>query len=752
MSEAMKGIVIANLDRYEDIRLQGESLDDYFIITTSISLVHFLKNSNKKFINLWEYLDAQIIEESERLTLEINENFMLPNEEKINYHGIPINQVSKPSLLGFYKAVLQSCRSFERVTAQFEFEEIKVIENKNKVYREACLDESDILDGVIEFICQEQRIPVSYYRFRNQTTKSLRIPSFYTLEDLEEFSYQGTRNDKTRLLILLSYNAECDFDLVRELKKNMKINVDVVWRIRREQKDNNTESVPLLFFDDFKFMTDEELQLLCILKHCESEFFEGNKNLYAAPYAAIFQNDFIDFQFKKYFNDLGNIVADLYTFDRVCKFLVPDKVYFSNSWDYSVRNMMKRAVQLGCETYCTIHGGLSDEWGYNLRKIDIDNYFVNGADNSDGLVNLGQKPESIKVVGSIRMDRWNERVESEIRAQCSQKQDIANGEESFTVTFFTSNGFGFEGNATREDKYLETIQAILKLAQKYPNISFKVKPHPIYDFYLFEKLIANGTKQNNFDVIGSHDLLKAILETDLAVLVNTISNVALEISISKKHIIFLKDAHFLTKSSESAIEKGGIKCAYSVEELEKLIINYKHDKDLVCELEKRRLDFLNLALARLDEKAIDRSKKIIMETLPKIKRDSDDSLFLIIEWLRHIIISERGLPFPSVKNRSRLPSQKNLLNWIYALCCNWSIYYGKGHKVSSLFWVALKDLSLKVNVSKVVMFEKIAYANLRQIYLDLGLHNKQTVRRLLSLKRKYVGSVQNPKISMISRV
>ena len=142
----------------------------------------------------------------------------------------------------------------------------------------------------------------------------------------------------------------------------------------------------------------------------ENEFRKTN-----SEYVEIFNNKYLDFQFRDYYKRLKNYVKDLSTFDRIYDFIKPDIVHFSNTWDMSVRCMIKRAMDLGCETYGTIHGGIVDNAGYLTRKFEIDNYLVWGSDNFEGLVKAGQNPESVKIVGSMQMESWNNKIKNFIK-------------------------------------------------------------------------------------------------------------------------------------------------------------------------------------------------------------------------------------------------------------------------------------------------------------------------------------------------
>jgi len=77
----------------------------------------------------------------------------------------------------------------------------------------------------------------------------------------------------------------------------------------------------------------------------------------------------------------------------------------------SVRCMIKRAMDLGCETYVSIHGGVVDNSGYTTRTLNVDNYLVWGKDNYEGLLIAGQKPDTIKMVGSMQMDFWKNKLD-----------------------------------------------------------------------------------------------------------------------------------------------------------------------------------------------------------------------------------------------------------------------------------------------------------------------------------------------------
>jgi hypothetical protein len=740
MAKRIQAVIVGNLEDYAALQQSGFDFRAKMIITTSTELIQKLTREGHDVINLWKYLDDEAVELSEQETVWLTNEFCIAQESP-EFLKVPYFETTKVYMRYFFKAVYHTIYVLKRLLGEYEISEITVRAKKTAPLNVAFYEKSHILDGVAEYIAVRNNIPVTYF----DVTPVAATQQPHALQfDPADFPFvmpdAKSDSQKPTVLFVLSQNFEGDFDLVRYLQKSGKLNIVIVWRLEPMQTRNTPgEKNTPLFFSDFAFDDDLLKAEKAKINSLREQFFKSDAFKNTKP-EEIFKNEHLTFQFQDLFKRLEVYVADVRTFDRVFKFIQPDAVYFSNSWDMSVRCMICRAQELGAETFVTQHGGVADTAGYITRQLKVDNYVVWGRDNTEGLIAAGQEPETIQPVGSIQMDFWKQKVDSFFGSEKSSEheeyasffddnfKEIAQ-DRPFTVTYFTSAGGGFSGHSIHEFHHLDTLRDITLLANRFPHIQFRIKPHVLFDYDEFWKQYASEEIPKNIEIIPKRDLLKACLETDIAVLVNTISNVAYEISIAGKPVVFLKEGCFKVECGLSTLERGGILCLDSVAEFEQFLKEYGSNPDLKLELEERRRQFLKHALEPLTESVFKRIEGLFLKVKKREISARNSDIYSVIHWVERSFLKE-PVRFPEISHPQSLPSGGELLAWLYRITSQRAYLYDNMDP-ASVFLGILRQVPASYGISTMEKAKRTIYAIARKYYLHFNLNENRLVRSIL---------------------
>jgi len=729
-------IIVNNLFEFEGLIKNGINFKGKKIISTNIDLSNKYKKQYD-IVNLWKYLDDEIINKSEIITRKISEEFILPSECEIKYKDVNVFDISKIYLRYFYKSIFHTEYALDKLINEFNVDRIEIKLEKSFPLNVTNYDNCSILDGVSEYYFRNKGVKVSNFNFLEE--KIYTMPKGFDFEPTEYlFDANELKKNDCKVLFILSENFEWDFDLVKFLQSKHKNIHTVIRSPHRVTKQIQSYNTPV-YFSDYDFNTDDLRNEFFAVDTAEKWFFERNFPL-THKYPLIFNNEYLDFQFKDFFGRQKSFLKDLHTFNRINDFVKPEKIYFSNSWDLSVRCMVKSAKDNGVETYATIHGGVVDDAGYLTRKFEVDNYLVWGKDNADGLAKYGQKSGSIKIVGSMQMDFWNKKLNT-VNNENTEKSEYDNiynfnfkrtdKKEKPVITFFTSIGGGFSGHSINEYYQEESLKKIIDLAVNNPGINFKIKPHIIFDYFDFW-MEMKANLPANLEVMKETDLMKACFEMDLGVLLNTISNVAYEISLAGKPVVFFKDAVFNCECAESTLERGGILTVKSFEDFEKTITEYFINKNVRRDLEKRRVNFLNHALASQDFSVKERIEKLMMnDNHTKVLKKPELDVYKIINWVQKSIKESKTLNFPELDKKEHLPTGKEMLAWVYNLTDNWCRYYKKNSDLSKHFNKLVLKIPKELGIDSKTKFKNNIYAKSRDLYLKYNLNENEKVRKLV---------------------
>ena len=740
-------IIINNIKEYEQLVKEGYDFTGLTIVTTNIDL-YFRHKDEIEVINLWKYLDDDIIFNSEKKACDILKQFKLDKEYSVNFGKTDVFEITKVFLKPFFKSIYNTVSCLNKLLQEFDVGKV-IVNEEISIPMQVFFDDNHVLNAVCKDHFSKNNITVESYRLSKVSLKPVlktyNLDTSQYLFDLEKLTKQ---NNKQKILVLLSENFEWDFDLTRHLQSKYE-NIFVILRTpkRNAEKCNKTK-IPV-FFDDFSMQTDK------LQKSIESidkslDYFIKFKDVRYSDFPEVFSNNYLNFQFNDFFEREKTYLKVLHTFQNVYDFVKPQKIYFSNSWDLGVRCMAKTAVDSGCSTFLSIHGGVVDNSGYESRVFETSNYFVWGTDNLIGLKEAGQNADSIFITGSMQMDYWNGKIteykKNGLLNDTTEYDNIYNFKlkkedkhNKPVITFFTSAGGGFASHNTNEFKHLESIKKVINLANKRVDLEFRIKPHVLFDYHDFWNKMKNEFP-DNLKIIEENNLLLACDEMDLGVLLNVISNVAYEISLTGKPLIYLKDAVFDVKCSESTIERSGILCLNSYAEFESYIEKYfginkstEPDSELAADLEDRRKRFLDYSLADFSKPVIERIEEIIMkdENGNRHKDELEFDVYTIIEWVSNFIKTNNLKPFPEIKDFNRIPKGEDFINWVYKLTENWCRYFLKEKEMRKYFEKIISKLPAETGVGSKLKIKRKMYAKTRDLYLKYGLNENEKVRRIV---------------------
>lgn len=747
----MKILVLNNHIEYNKLKESGFDFDGYTLLSTSIELILICKKNNLDFINPWEFLDNETVSISEEKTIEHTLNFKSFLGFDVDFLGIDIIEITKIFFRYSVKAYFHTIYVLDKIFSKYRIGSINFVKNYKTPFNVAFFDRSSLFSEMVRNYSLSKKITIKSldYDFSedsNYTNPCLKV-------NPAEFGYltegESISGKKYKSIFILSENFEWDFDLVRYIEKNTEDNL-VIWRSPNRGSFISNDKFNL-FFDDFKFSNES---LINFTKRIDSYIINFSRNVEEdnSDSEEILMKKSLTVQIKDYLERIKSYASDILAIDRIITTFSPLKIYFSNSWDMSVRCMVKRAMNFGCETYCSIHGGVVDNSGYLTRAFEVDNYLVWGKDNFEGLVKAGQSPESIKIVGSMQMDFWKDRFKeyntknssdnnTEYSGYYNFDSSNINADEKFTVTFFTSAGGGFTGHSIQEYYHLNSLEKIKALSKKHPDILFKIKPHVIYDYRDFWAEFKKNLP-NNLEVINEKDLLKACIELNFGVLLNTISNVAYEISLAGKPIIFLKNACFNVEFAESGIERGGILCINSVDEFETYLLNYLKSDEMKSDLQKRRKQFLEFNLIDDGKSTKERIMELINKTASKkihSENSKDENILSIIEWVRKSVHQDIILKFPEIKYNDFLPKGNYFKSRLYSLAEGWCRYYDKTDKLNLYYTKLLFAVPPQFKISLINKVRSSVYSKTRDIYLKYNF-DKRKISKYFRNKRKLIES------------
>ena len=321
----MNLIVINNLQTY--FSLLNYNLNDKVILTTDIELCYQLQKKGKRFINLWRYLTDDIITETELKVQKISESFQTPFSKDFDYFGVSVFHISKIFLRYFYKACYHTFDTLKKLTSENNIHQVYINKANPVSLNVANYSETSILDSMSEYFYRLKNIEIKHFITSNQTIKSTRNInkgikySEFISDSLEDIV---SRNINKKILYILSDNFEWDFDLIRYIKKKKNLDIYVVWRTPEiiKEEHNHYEWLPL-FFSDFEFEDSKLINLYKEIDKSEQYFFNEFRKT-NSEYVEIFNNKYLDFQFRDYYKRLKNYVKDLSTFDRIYDFIKPD--------------------------------------------------------------------------------------------------------------------------------------------------------------------------------------------------------------------------------------------------------------------------------------------------------------------------------------------------------------------------------------------------------------------------------------------
>jgi hypothetical protein len=741
----LKLVVINNIKEFELLRYSNFNFQGKSILTTNIEL--FEKYNDKyQIINLWKYLSNDTVIESEKNTFEILNDFKFNKQYRLSHEGIDTVEIAKINMRYFMKGVVHTFSALSELFKTCKPETVFIKENFVNTMGVVYYDKSDLLYAVTDKFFKDCKIKVEYFAIKYiPKPESGKNYNFNTADYLFNHDKLQRNNKNEKVLIVLSENFEWDFELSKYLQEKHE-NIFVILKTYSRENPENISKIPL-YFEDFNFDSDNLRDNIGKIEVLQEHFLK-NKGEMFPEHSELFKSDCLNFQFVDFFEKQKVIFKDLDTFEKVLKFVRPSRIYFSNSWDMGIRCMVKRAMSLNIKTYVTIHGGVVDTSGYFSRSFEADNYFVWGRDNYYGLKNAGQDESSIKITGSMQMEYFKRKADEYKETGALKGNSEYDNIYNFNltrekknnkpiVTFFTSSGGGFASHNMNEYKHIDSLKKIIEYARKREDLEFRIKPHVLFDYYEFWENMKTKMP-DNLKIIKENNLLQACDEMEIGVLLNVISNVAYEISLTGKPLIYLKDAVFDAKCGESTIERGGILCLNSFDELEGLMEKYfgaKESNELKADFEKRRIQFLEYSLADFSKPVIERIEELIMKDKYNnstiAQTATDENVYKIIDWVSSFISNEKIERFPSDIDYSKLPSGEDFINWIYNLAENWSRYFKKEARIDKFFNELLTGLPKEVGVDISLKIKRKVYAKTRAMYLKYGLNENEKFRKIV---------------------
>jgi hypothetical protein len=344
---------------------------------------------------------------------------------------------------------------------------------------------------------------------------------------------------------------------------------------------------------------------------CESSLMD-----YVGSYAEIFGNSYLQFQFARIFSEMRVAVQLGLSFARLLDSLGPSLVLFGHDAFTIERTLVQIARHRGTPTVGLFHGGLQPIFARLGLVGDADRVMVWSEQDVKDLTRFDVSADRLRKVGSLRLEKMDQRAlplsaSDAKKVEARHKLNLS-ASQPLILLLTSPTNIGLSQATADPVRQHQTWRDIVSLAERRSDLTFAIKPHPAYDFVEFYRHLCCTGGPHNLVLLEakSHELV--FRASDVAVLVNYCSTVALEAMLVGVPLVFLRSAIYQTEMHEDPLEKRGAINVSSVSELE-------HSVDRLLGDESFRQEALNDASLAMDALLGDRAQPALKQVMAELE-------------------------------------------------------------------------------------------------------------------------------------
>jgi hypothetical protein len=298
---------------------------------------------------------------------------------------------------------------------------------------------------------------------------------------------------------------------------------------------------------------------------------------YSGPHSVIFANPYLDFQFHRIWNEMALAAQIGASADAILDALRPALIVLGHEAFTLERTLVALARRKGIPSAAMLHGGWHPIRGYRGLVGDADFIMVWGDEDLQRLESVGIERARLKAIGSLRYSSRHlgnpappSTAERTAHQQVSRKALNLPVFRPLITLLTASINKGPVAPLADPPLHRRTWQDILQLANRHPNWTFGIKPHPAYDHYDYYQLLCRHSPSNL--VLLRADLDEALAASDVAVMVNYCTTAGLEAVLHGLPLLFLRTAVYRTEDMADALQDFPDLNVTSVSELEASLV------------------------------------------------------------------------------------------------------------------------------------------------------------------------------------
>ncbi|MES2427311.1 MAG: hypothetical protein V4560_10080 [Bacteroidota bacterium] len=306
------------------------------------------------------------------------------------------------------------------------------------------------------------------------------------------------------------------------------------------------------------------------------KIFNDNIAKYDGSYPEIFANKYLNFQFRRIWDEMELSVEYASIFLTVLDILKPSVIILGHEAFTVERVFVALSKKKDIPTVGLLHGGFGHRLGYKGIIGDSDSILVWNDVDVTCLKLYGEDESKLLKIGCIRYEakykKYTQKLSSgqkEINEEAKRRIRIRHNCPAVLIVTAAINS-GFSAPIANPKEHREAFDELLKLVITRKDLTFIIKAHPSYDYYeIYRRL--HSLNLPNLVFLENATLDEAIEASDVCLLINNFTTAALEAMLYQIPVIYLNNAVYDLPGWEENIPDFNINRIHSVFELESKI-------------------------------------------------------------------------------------------------------------------------------------------------------------------------------------
>lgn len=503
------------------------------LATADLTAATVLESSGKPFIDLWEYLDEEVLERNWNLSFELSERWW-GEGQGVLHRGVSVSAAAAGEWRLVLEAALNARVVFEAALDALSPSSVAVFaEALTPVSRNGPppLDApmNSVAVSVLRWILERRGVPFRSLPLPPQAPRATkRRTSKSAAAFVSGVDGLNERPDvQTALLLDFGQNPVDIAELERSFRSR------VGWRTAR--------------FSEFtrpgypRWFAPDDASRAALERGWRD--LQAQRGSWRGSYPEVFANPHLEFQFARIWQEMSLAIELGDAFDAVVDAVHPSVIVLGVDAFTIERVVIGRARARGIPTAVMVHGGLAAARGWRELVSRADSTLVWGDADVEMLTRFGASAKQLRTVGSLRyMPRWRELAREERRERQSERARLGLPPAAPVVAVLTAaTHCGFSTPVARPAAHRRALMGILELAARRTDLTFVLKPHPSYD-HLDWYAELTRTAPANFIVRGDVGLTELLPAVDVAMVVNQCTTAALEAALHEVPVMFVSNA------------------------------------------------------------------------------------------------------------------------------------------------------------------------------------------------------------------